>query len=39
MGGTPQTISICDTSCAQMKADPAGRIDILLGCQTVIVVD
>ena len=38
-GATPQTISICDTSCAQMKADPAGRIDILLGCQTVIVVD
>jgi Mg-chelatase subunit ChlD len=39
MGGTPQTISICDTSCAQMKADPAGRIDILLGCTTVIIVD
>jgi hypothetical protein len=38
-GGTPQTISICDTSCTQMKADPAGRIDILLGCKTVIVVD
>ncbi|HMF43941.1 MAG TPA: hypothetical protein VKQ32_24880 [Polyangia bacterium] len=38
-GATPQTISICDTSCAQMKADPGGRIDILLGCQTVIIVD
>jgi len=38
-GGTPQTISICDTSCTQMKADPAGRIDILLGCKTVIIVD
>ncbi len=24
---------------SQMKADPAGRIDILLGCKTVIVVD
>jgi hypothetical protein len=38
-GAAPQTISICDTSCAQMKADPAGRIDILLGCKTVIIVD
>lgn len=38
-GATPQTISICDTSCTQMKADPAGRIDILLGCKTVIIVD
>jgi hypothetical protein len=38
-GATPQTISICDTSCTQMKSDPAGRIDILLGCKTVIIVD
>jgi hypothetical protein len=38
-GATPQTISICDASCAAMKADPAGRIDILLGCKTVIMVD
>jgi hypothetical protein len=38
-GGTPQTISICDTTCAQMKADPIGRVDILLGCKTIIIVD
>jgi len=38
-GGTPQTISICDTTCAQMKADPVGRVDILLGCKTIIIVD
>ena len=38
-GATPQTISICDTSCAQMKADPVGRVDILLGCTTIYIVD
>jgi hypothetical protein len=38
-GAVPQTISICDTSCSQMKADPAGRVDILLGCKTVIIID
>lgn len=38
-GATPSTISICDTSCAQMKADPAGRVDVLLGCKTVIIID
>jgi hypothetical protein len=38
-GATPQTISICDASCTAAKADPAGRIDILLGCKTVIMVD
>jgi hypothetical protein len=37
-GATPQTISICDTTCAQMKADPVGRVDILLGCQTIHIV-
>jgi hypothetical protein len=38
-GATPTSISICDTSCTQMKADPAGRVDILLGCKTIIIVD
>jgi hypothetical protein len=38
-GATPQTISICDASCQQLTADPVGRVDILLGCKTVIVVD
>ena len=36
-GAIPKTISICDTSCAQMRADPAGKVDILLGCLTIIV--
>ena len=38
-GATPQTISICDTTCAQMKADPTGRVDILLGCKTINIVE
>ena len=38
-GATPTSISICDTSCTQMKADPAGRVDILLGCKTIVIVD
>jgi hypothetical protein len=37
-GAAPKTISICDTSCAQMRADPAGRVDVLLGCMTMIIV-
>jgi hypothetical protein len=37
-GAAPQTISICDTSCKQMQADPAGKVDILLGCKTIIIV-
>jgi hypothetical protein len=38
-GATPRTISICDTSCEQLKADPVGRVDILLGCTTIYIVD
>ena len=38
-GGAPQTISICDTSCTQMRADPQGRVDVLLGCKTIIIVE
>ena len=38
-GATPQTISICDASGEQMKADPVGRVDILLGCTTIYIVD
>jgi hypothetical protein len=36
--GTPQNISICDTSCAQLRGDPAGRVDVLVGCKTEIIV-
>jgi hypothetical protein len=37
-GGMPQDISICDTTCTQLKADVAGRVDVLLGCKTEIIV-
>jgi hypothetical protein len=37
-GAKPNTISICDTSCAGLKADPAGRVDILLGCKTILII-
>jgi hypothetical protein len=37
-GATPQTISICDTTCSQLQADGAGQVDILLGCMTMIIV-
>lgn len=37
-GGTPHTISICDTTCSQLRADNAGRVDILLGCKTEVIV-
>jgi len=37
-GAKPQTISICDTSCTALKADLSGKVNILLGCQTIIVV-
>jgi hypothetical protein len=38
-GATPRTISVCDSSCADLRAEPAGRVDVLLGCKTVIIVD
>jgi hypothetical protein len=37
-GGTPQNISICDTTCTQLRGDAAGRVDVLLGCKTEIIV-
>jgi hypothetical protein len=38
-GAIPQTISICDSSCAALRADPTGQVDILLGCKTIIIID
>jgi Mg-chelatase subunit ChlD len=35
---TPRTINICPTACTQLQADPAGRVDILLGCSTETIV-
>ena len=36
--GSPTDISICDTSCAQLRGDAAGRVDVLVGCQTEIII-
>jgi hypothetical protein len=37
-GAAPSNISICDTSCTQLRGDAAGRVDVLLGCKTEIIV-
>jgi hypothetical protein len=37
-GARPENISICDTSCAQLRGDVAGRVDVLLGCKTEAVI-
>jgi hypothetical protein len=37
-GARPSNISICDTSCTQLRGDAAGRVDVLLGCKTEIIV-
>jgi hypothetical protein len=37
-GAKPSNISICDTSCTQLRDDAAGRVDVLLGCKTEIIV-
>jgi hypothetical protein len=37
-GATPKTISICDTTCNALKADPGGQVAILLGCKTIFVI-
>jgi hypothetical protein len=37
-GGMPQNLSICDITCSQLQADAAGRVDVLLGCKTEIIV-
>ena len=36
--GTPANISICDTSCTQLRGDPAGRVDVLVGCKTEVII-
>jgi hypothetical protein len=37
-GAAPQNISICDTTCTQLRGDAAGRVDVLLGCKTEYVI-
>jgi hypothetical protein len=36
-GGTPTSIIACDATCAQLKSDAATRVDIVLGCQTIVI--
>jgi Mg-chelatase subunit ChlD len=37
-GAVPQTINICPITCTQLQADSAGRVDVLLGCTTQLIV-
>src|SRR6185436_7704197 len=32
----PTTILLCPATCDVAKADPTGKIDVLLGCKTII---
>jgi hypothetical protein len=36
-GQTPSTIIACDATCAQLTVDATARIDIVLGCQTIVI--
>jgi len=35
-GGTPTSIVVCPVSCERFKQDPQGRVDLRLGCKTII---
>lgn len=32
----PQKIVLCPASCAAVKADPTGKVNVLLGCKTIV---
>jgi hypothetical protein len=32
----PQQIILCDATCARVSADKSGKIDIVLGCETIV---
>jgi len=36
-GQTPSTIIACDATCAQFRNDASVRVDIVLGCQTIVI--
>lgn len=36
-GAAPRSIVACDATCAAFRADPAGKVEIVLGCGTVLV--
>jgi hypothetical protein len=35
-GAVPTTIDVCPATCARLHDDPTARVDILLGCKTVV---
>ena len=35
--GQPSTIIACDATCTQLRTDATARIDIVLGCQTIVI--
>jgi hypothetical protein len=35
-GGTPKAILVCPSTCTTLKGDAKGRVDVVLGCQTVV---
>lgn len=35
-GGVPRSIETCPATCAALHADPLGRVDVVLGCATVV---
>lgn len=37
-GGTPTSILACDASCSAFRADVTIQVDIVLGCQTIMVL-
>jgi hypothetical protein len=34
--GTPTKVILCSLSCTAVKADAAGQIDVVQGCQTIV---
>jgi hypothetical protein len=36
-GATPTSIIACDATCTQFRSDVAARVDIVLGCKTIVI--
>jgi hypothetical protein len=34
-GGTPRALFVCPTTCSTLTADTKGRVDVVIGCQTI----
>ena len=37
-GGKPTSIVACDSTCGQFRAATTARVDIVLGCQTIVIL-